>query len=82
MSHWTSLTFLTWPILVMAEILLGLASMPHTVMMCTKCLPWGTPKVHFSEFNLMLKHLRLLKVSSRSVMRLLLYLDFMLMLLT
>jgi hypothetical protein len=31
----------------------------------------GDPKVHFSGFNLMLNHWRLLKVSSRSEMRLL-----------
>jgi hypothetical protein len=36
----------------------------------------GGSKVHFFEFNLMLKCLRLLKVSSRSTMRLLLYRDF------
>jgi hypothetical protein len=33
-------------------------------------LALGTLKVHFSGFSLMLNHLRLLKVSSRSEMRL------------
>jgi hypothetical protein len=32
MSCWTSLTFLTWPISAMAEILSGFASMPRLVM--------------------------------------------------
>jgi hypothetical protein len=40
-------------------------------------LPRGTPKVHFSGSSLMLKHLRLVKVSSRSRMRLLPYRVFM-----
>jgi hypothetical protein len=70
MSHWTSLTFLTWTIPAMAEILCRLASMPRLVMMYPRSLPWGTPKVHFSGFSLMLKCLRLVKVSSRSRMRL------------
>jgi hypothetical protein len=35
-------------------------------------LPPGIPKVHFSGFSLIMKCLRLMKVSSRSAMRLLL----------
>jgi hypothetical protein len=56
----------------MAEILSGFASMPRLVMMYPRSLPWGTPKVHFFGFSLMLKCLRLVKVSSRSAMRMLL----------
>jgi hypothetical protein len=66
MSHWTSLTFLTWPISVIAEILSGFASMPCSVMMYPRSLPQGTLKVHFSRFSLMLKRLRFVKVASRS----------------
>jgi hypothetical protein len=39
MSCWTSLTFFTQPISVMAEILSGFASMPHLVMMYHRSLP-------------------------------------------
>jgi hypothetical protein len=63
----------------MAEILLGFASIPRLVMMYPRSLPRETQKVHFSGFSLMLKCLRLAKVSSRSVMRLLLYRVFMMM---
>jgi hypothetical protein len=66
----------------MAEILSGFASMLCLVMMYPRRLPQGTLKVHFSGFKLMLKHLMFLKLSSRSVMRLLLYRDFMMMSLT
>jgi hypothetical protein len=38
--------------------------------MYPRSLPRGTSKVHFSGFHLMLKHLRLLKVSSRPAIRL------------
>jgi hypothetical protein len=44
--------------------------MPRLVMMYPRSLPRGTPKVHFSGFRLMLIRLRLVKVSSRLVMRL------------
>jgi hypothetical protein len=70
-SRWTSLTFQSWPISVMAEILSGFALMPRLVMIYLRILLQGTPKVHFSRFSLMLKSLRLAKVSSRSAMRLL-----------
>jgi hypothetical protein len=66
----------------MVEILLGFTLMPRSVMMYPRSLLIGTQKVHFSGFNLMLKCLMLLKVSSRSVMRLLLYWDFTMMSLT
>jgi hypothetical protein len=46
-------------------------SMPHLVMMYPRSFPRGIAKVHFSGFSLMLKRLRLVKVSSRSMMRLL-----------
>jgi hypothetical protein len=81
-SHWAPLTLLTWPILAMIEILLGFASMSCSVMMHPKSLPQGTPQVHFSRFNLMWKRLRLLRVSFRSAMRLVLYRDFTTMALT
>jgi hypothetical protein len=42
-----SLTLPTWPILSVAEILSGFASMPRLVMMYPKSLPWGIPKGHF-----------------------------------
>jgi hypothetical protein len=79
MSLWTSLTFLTWPISVMAEILLGFATMPRLVLMYPRSLPRGTPKVHFSGLNLTLKCLRLAKVYSRLAMILLLYRVFTMM---
>jgi hypothetical protein len=55
---------------VMAEILSRLDLMPRSVMMYPRSLPWGTAKVHFFGFNLMVNRRRLLKVSSRSEMRL------------
>jgi hypothetical protein len=61
---------------MMTKILVGFASMLRSVMMYPRILLWGTPKVHFSGFSLMLNHLRLLKVSCRSAMRLLLSRDF------
>jgi hypothetical protein len=53
--------------------LVGFALMSCSVMMYPRSLPWGTPKVHFFGFNLTLNCLRLLKVSSRLAMRLLLF---------
>jgi hypothetical protein len=79
MSYWTSLASLTWYISVMAEILSGFNLMPHLVMMYPRSLPRGTQKVHFSGFNLMLRRLRLVKVSSWSAMRLQLCHIFMMM---
>jgi hypothetical protein len=64
---------------MMVEILSRFSSMSRLVMMYPRSLPWGTPMVHFFEFSLMLKCLRLEKVSSRSVMRLLLCRVFMMM---
>jgi hypothetical protein len=49
------------------------------VMIYPRSFSWGTLKVQFSGFSLMLKSLRLVKVSSKSVMRLLLCQDFMTM---
>jgi hypothetical protein len=66
----------------MAKILSGFASMPCLVMMYPRSFPGGTQKVHFSGFNLMLNHQRLLKVSSRSEMRLQLFHDLIMMSLT
>jgi hypothetical protein len=72
-----SLMFLT--LLASHEASQGFASMSCSVMMCPKNFPRGTPKVHFSVFRIMLNRLSLLKVSSRSVMRLLPFWDFMMM---
>jgi hypothetical protein len=66
----------------MAEILSRFASTLCSVMMYPKNLPRGTPNVHFFGFNLMLNCQRLLKVSSKSEMRLQRFLDFIMMLLT
>jgi hypothetical protein len=82
MSHWTSLTFLTWPILAMAKILLGFTSISRLEMIYPRSLLQETPKVHFFGFSLMLKRLRLAKGSSRSVMTLLFYWVFTTMLST
>jgi hypothetical protein len=60
----------------MAEILSGFSLVPRSVMMYLNSFPWGTLKVHFSGFNLMLNHWRLLKVSSKLKMRLSLFQDF------
>jgi hypothetical protein len=70
MSRCMSLAFLTGPTSVMAEILPGFSSMPHSVMMYPRRFPQGTPKVYFSGFNLILNRRRLLKVSSKSEIRL------------
>jgi hypothetical protein len=42
------------PILAMAVIFSGLALMPRSDTMYPSSFPFGTAKVHFSGFNLML----------------------------
>jgi hypothetical protein len=74
--------FLAWHISAIAKILSGFTSMPRSVMMYPRSLPRGTPNVHFFGFSLMLNRLRLLNVSSKSAMRLLLFQDFTTMLST
>jgi hypothetical protein len=39
------------PMLVMAAIFSGLASMPRSETMNPKSMPWGTPKTHFSGLS-------------------------------
>jgi hypothetical protein len=57
--------------LVMEEIFLGLASMPHWLMMKPSSLPEGTPKAHLFGLSFQRYSRRDAKVSSRSSMRVL-----------
>jgi hypothetical protein len=65
-----SLMFLIRPILAMVDILSGFTLIPHSIMMYPRSFPRGIPNVHFFGFSLMLNHRRLLRVSSKSEMRL------------
>jgi hypothetical protein len=57
------------PMLVMAAIFSGLASMPHSETMNPRSMPWGTPKTHFSGLSFMPFARRHLNVTSRSERR-------------
>jgi hypothetical protein len=57
------------PMLVMAAIFSGLASMPHSETMNPRSMPQGTPKTHFSRLSFTPFALRHLNVISRSERR-------------
>ena len=65
----TPLTLRMGPMLEMAVIFSGLASMPRLDMMYPSSFPFGTPKTHFSEFNLMLNLRRFANVVAKFVIR-------------
>jgi hypothetical protein len=52
MTLCTPFKSLTGPMLVMAVIFSGLASMPRSETMNPKSMPQGTPKTHFSRLSL------------------------------
>ena len=54
MTHRTPFMFWIGPILVMAEIFSGLASMPRSEIMKPSSMPLETLKTHFSGLSLML----------------------------
>jgi hypothetical protein len=58
------------PMLVMAAIFSGLASMPRSETMNPRSMPRGTPKTHFSGLSFTPLALRNLNVVSRSERRL------------
>jgi hypothetical protein len=70
-SFWTSLMLVGAFMLVMAEILSGLASMPRWLMMKLSSLPKGTPKTHLFGLSFQRYSRREAKVSSRLSMRVL-----------
>ena len=60
---WTSLIFLGGSIFSIAWILSGFALIPLCEIMNLRNLPNETPKAHLLEFNLILYHLSVSKVS-------------------
>jgi hypothetical protein len=66
MTLCTPLKSLIGPILVMAVIFSGLASMPRSETMNPESMPQGTPKTHFSGLSFTPFALRHLNVVSRS----------------
>jgi hypothetical protein len=69
MTLCTPFKSLIGPMLVMAAIFSGLASMPRSETMNPKSMPRGTPKTHFSGLSFTPFALRHLNVVSRSVRR-------------
>ena len=57
------------PMLEMAVIFSGLASMPHSNIMYPSSFPFGTPKTHFLGFNLMLNLQRFINVVAKFAIR-------------
>jgi hypothetical protein len=70
MTLCTPFKSLMGPMLVMAAIFFGLASMPRSETMNPRSMPRGTPKTHFSGLSFTPFALRHLNVTSRSVRRL------------
>ena len=66
----TPLTLRIGPMLEMAVIFLGLASIPRSNTMYRSSFPFGTPKTHFLGFNLMLNLLRFANVAAKFAIRL------------
>jgi hypothetical protein len=69
MTLCTPFKSLIGPMLVMAAIFSGLASMPRSETMNPRSMPRGTPKTHFSRLSFTPFTLRHLKVVSRSERR-------------
>jgi hypothetical protein len=67
-SFWTSLMQVGALILVMVEIISGLASMPWWLMMKPSSFPDGTPKTHLFGLSFQWYSRKDAKVSSRSAM--------------
>jgi hypothetical protein len=65
MTLCTPFKSLMGPMLVMAAIFSGLASMPHSETMNPRSMPRGTPKTHFSGLSFTPFVLRHLNVTSR-----------------
>ena len=63
------LTLRIGPMLEMAVIFLGLASIPHLDTMYPSSVSFRTPKTYFLGFNLMLNLQRFTNVAARSVIR-------------
>jgi hypothetical protein len=69
MTLCTPFKSLMGPMLVMAAIFSGLASMPHLETMNPRSMPRGTSKTHFSGLSFTLFAFRHLNVTSRSERR-------------
>jgi hypothetical protein len=69
MTLCTPFKSLIGPMLVMAVIFFGLASMPRSETMNPRSMPHGTPKTHFSGLSFTPFALRHLNVVSRSERR-------------
>ena len=65
----TPLTLRIGPMLEMAMIFSGMASMPRSDTMYPSSFPFGTPKTHFLRFSLMLNLRRFANVVARFVIR-------------
>ena len=70
-SCYTLLTLRIGSMLEMAVILSGFASMPRSDTMYPSSFPFGTPKTHFSGFNLALNLQRFANVAAKFAIRLL-----------
>ena len=68
-SLYIPLTLRMGPMLEMAMIFLGLASMPCSDIMYPSSFPFGTPKTHFSGFSLMLNLQRFVNVAAKFAIR-------------
>ena len=77
--RYTPFTFWIGPMLVMAEILSGLASMPRSETMKPSSMPLGTPKTHFSGLSLIPFAQSFAKICLRSATRWSARLDFTMM---
>ena len=66
----TPLTLRMGPMLEMATIFLGLASMPRSDMMYPSSFPFGTSKTHFLGFSLMLNLQRFMNIAAKVAIRL------------
>jgi hypothetical protein len=69
MTLFTPFKSLMGPMLVMAAIFSGLASMPRSETMIPRSMPRGTPKTHFLGLSFTPFVLRHLNVTSRSERR-------------
>ena len=63
------LTLRMGPMLEMAMIFSGLASMPCSDMMYLSSFPFGTPKTHFLGFNLTLNLRRFVNVVAKFMIK-------------
>ena len=68
-SLYTPLMLHMGPMLEMAVIFLGLASIPHSDTMYPSNFSFGTPKTYFLGFNLMLNLQRFMNVAAKFTIR-------------